>query len=442
MKKPIILKDKLPYSFDFNFKRITINKLIYSGTNSVVFNCVYGGKKCIIKFFKGKKVRYERFKLEAEKINKINERIYKFTPKIILKNIVDYKKDFLYDVKDENSPFFIMEKGNVINFKKMTFNEKIESLIGIAKSLKKLHSIDIQHRDIKIENLIYYDNKITFIDFSTAKVLDYKTVNPTEKMGSIATMAPEMYNHASDIPGYKYEYADIYSFGKIMWIILKNDPFSIKFTTYNSDDLQCKISLDEVDKGIVFLLEEIMHSATLSDYTQRISLDEIIKKLELIRNSLISNPSNCNIVKFMYYLKKVDEKKYDSIVIESSEKIVKFLSNITNIGVKLGLSIEGKNICDDLTLKDFTIDYDNYASFVLENDMKYIFEIENIFITTEEIIINTREIPDFYKSEFGISLKSIDEFSRRSVLSGKIDDKIKEIYLAGEIHLKKCEIFI
>lgn len=438
----MLLKDKLPYKFFYNSQLITIKKQIYSGTNSTVFSCVYGGKDYIIKFFKGKKERYERFKLEVEKIDKINEKISEFTPKIILKNIVDYKRDFLYNVKNERSPFFLMEKGDRFDFKKLTFSKKIDTLIEIAESLKKLHSVDIQHRDIKIDNLVYYNGKITFIDFSTAKVLDFKTVDPTEKMGSIATMAPEMYNHASDIPDYKFEYADIYSFGKIMWTILKDDPLSVKFTTYNSDDFQCKIILDEINEGIVVLLEELIHDATLSDYYRRITLDEILRSLELIRDVLIYNPEECNVIKFIYYLKNIYEKKYDSIIIESYEKIINFLSNISNVGITLSLSIDGKNICEDLITKNFSINYDNYAYFILENGIKYLFEIKNIVITSEEIIINTVEIQDAYKSNFGASLKDIGDFFRRSILSGIIDDNIKEIYLDCEIHLKKYKKFI
>lgn len=442
-KKQIMLSDKkLPYNFLHNGEKIILLSRIYSGYNSEVYDCIYNQKKYIIKFFKGKKERYERFKLEIQKIERINNLIDGFTPKIITKNIISYNRKFLYKVKYEYSPFFVMEKANRFAYDEMNFIDKIDSLLEIGLSLSRLHSFDIQHRDIKIENIVRYNETLTFIDFSTTKVPDFRTINPIEKMGSLATMAPEMFNHASDIPNYKYEYADIYSFGKIMWTVLTNNLYSNKFSTYDLEDVNNKISINGVDDGIILLLEEIIHNATLDNYFKRISLDEILKYLHLIRENLIDNSENCNVIKFIYVLKLYMDKKYDFVLIESFDKIVSFLEKMSNVCVKIHL-FNGKNIiCDSITVKDFFIDYDKYFSFKLKNGIKYSFDIKKIELNNQRVIIMCADISDEYKNSNGISLNKVDNFSRRSILTNIIDDSIKEIYLDCEICLEKCDIDI
>lgn len=335
-----------------------------------------------------------------------------------------------------------MEKGNKFSYSEMNFIDKIDSLLEIGVSLKKLHSLDIQHRDIKIENIVRYNETLTFIDFSTTKVPDFRTINPIERMGSIATMAPEMFNHASDIPNYNYEFADIYSFGKIMWSILTNDPYSNKFSTYDLDDTNNRISIDGVDKEIILLLEEIIHNATLDNYSDRISLDEILRYLNLIRENLIGNSEICNAIKFIYVLKLYMDKKYDLVLIESFDKIVIFLKRISNVGIKIHLFNEKNKICDFVTVKDFSIDYDKYFSFRLKNGIKYSFDIKKIELNDQKVIIMCEDISEIYKNIKGISLNKIDAFSRRSILTNIIDDSIEEIYLDCGICLEKCDIDI
>lgn len=59
-----MLRDKkLPYEFLHDGEKIVLLEKIYSGHNSEVYDCIYNQEKYIIKFFKGDKERYERFKL-------------------------------------------------------------------------------------------------------------------------------------------------------------------------------------------------------------------------------------------------------------------------------------------------------------------------------------------------------------------------------------------
>lgn len=134
------------------------------------------------------------------------------------------------------------------------------------------------------------------------------------------------------------------------------------------------------------------------------------------------------------------DKKYDLVLIESFDKIVSFLKKISNVGVKIHLFHEKNIICDSVTVRDFSIDYDKYFSFRLRNGIKYSFDIKKIELNGQRVIIMYDDISETYKNTKGISLNKVDAFSRRSILTNIIDDNIEEIYLDCEISLEKCDI--
>ena len=69
-------KDYIGEKTSLNGVEIILTNYIACGGNSVVFECQYKSNKYIIKFFKGhKRRRYERFRLEVDKIKQINKEI-------------------------------------------------------------------------------------------------------------------------------------------------------------------------------------------------------------------------------------------------------------------------------------------------------------------------------------------------------------------------------
>ncbi len=422
----------------FNDEIIELNKYIDSGGNSFVYDCTYQNEKFVIKFFNAKNLkRYERFKQEVEKINCLNEK-EDFTPKVIVSYFpeCDYKK--LKKLKNEEAPFYVMEKGQEYDYGSLSFVQKIEDIIEIASKLKYMHNLNIQHRDIKPQNIIRYKNHLTFIDYGTACVPGIKTIDADERKGSIDTIAPEMNEKPSEIPDYKYEFADIYSLGKTIWIILNNNIFARKFTTYNATDEISKLKIQQVPEGIVKYIESLLTNVTNTNYFDRMSLDEIINVFMTIKDKLLNNSNNCNIVKFKCILGEITSPKYDLVLIHKEEKIKEFIRNISDIGIQLSLEENDKEVCNSI-YQYFTIQYGKDYYYFSSNNIKFIFHIKEIIISQEEIIIKTNEynqMVEYNTKKFN----NLDSFSKVAILTTAVDENIENIIIECEIHLKLLEL--
>ena len=420
-------------------EEIVIKSQIRHGGNSKTYICNYRGKSYVIKFFNGKnKKRYKRFQQEVRKIGAINEKIPSFTPGVITSKIPqDYipKQKDKDDIDFENTPFYIMEKGGKYNYIGKKFPDKLKDILEICTSLKKLHQNGFQHRDVKPENIVRYNENLTFIDFGTTRVPKIETVDENEGMGSNGTKAPEMNNHAKGLSEYKYEYADIYSLGKTIWIILTEDRRADKFTTYESANESCKITIPNIHEGIVMILEQIIHNATAENYLNRISLDDIISTITYIKDILLYTPEKRNFVKYEYLLKKIYNPMFDANLINSSEKQLSFLQKIENVGVNLKLYKNGE-LLSSTVVSNFKIIYNRNDSYEFElNDIKFIFRIKHILIKSEEVVIFSKEevIPEL--ETIIKPLSKIPSLAVQSVLTNPVGDIDNTIYLDCEISL-------
>ena len=430
-------------SFEYNGNVITLTKKIEpEGRNSVVFECNYLDEDYVIKYFKGDRLnRYKRFISEVKKIKIINQNIENCTPYIIEAYLPRCNMRETKNVNIKTSPFYIMKKGECFEYKILSFEEKLDKIIELSIRLKQMHDFDYIHRDIKPANLVYYNGTVTLIDYGTSSVPGIETIDGEEIMGSIDTMAPEMLHRIHNQAENDYKYADIYSLGKTIWIILTNDTKARKFTTYDHNTINSKISLDDIDEGIIMELEQIITEATKANYLERISLDDLISRFIFIKEKLINNPDNSNINKFKCMLNRFSNLKYDSINISDSTKILKFVSELNLIGVKISLIDTGSYLCDSLEDSHFIISYDAKIKmyYFKLNNTRFIFDINNININDKNIIIKTNELKDITDDNY-TRLKDVDSFSRMSILTNKIGIETSKIYIECDICLESIEI--
>lgn len=425
-------KNLVGESITLNNKQITLTNYITCGGNSVVYECLYNNNKYIMKIFKGnKKKRYKRFKSEIDKINEINNKIANFTPKFITRFFPKFSN---FDkLKIKKSPFYIIEKGEAYHFEKLTFKQKINNILEICEAVKQMHREGIIHKDIKPDNVIRYNGRLTLIDFGTASVPGIKTFDDDEPMGSRGTIAPEMINNAKSLENYKYEYADIYSLGKTMWIILTNEKRADKFTKYESSNINSKINLDNVPEGIIMLIEYILNQATQENFFKRITLDKMIYLLKFIAFQMINDEGKCNEIKFECLMKKIYNSQYDQIVINQKEKILEFImNNISKIGIKLNLKENNIDLCDSIYDSCFEIKHNNNYFNFEANKIKFIFKIQKIKILENEIIIKTDKNEDILNIK---KFSQIIDFERKTILNNSLLDKDKTIYLDCDICL-------
>ncbi|CAK70994.1 unnamed protein product (macronuclear) [Paramecium tetraurelia] len=114
---------------------------------------------------------------------------------------------------------------------KITEQDAIGIFKQILKGLRDLHAKHIIHRDLKTQNIMVHNNSIYKIgDLGFSKILDAADQKSNLQLGSLYTMAPEIFNQKP------YGLAsDMFSLGVIFYFILYNRlPFKQK--DYLQDD--------------------------------------------------------------------------------------------------------------------------------------------------------------------------------------------------------------
>ncbi len=114
----------------------------------------------------------------------------------------------------------------------------------IFRALAYIHSLNICHKDIKPENVVFssQDNEIKIIDFSIGKILsDGEDKLIDEPGGSIHFQAPELFE--SFAPKYNPFKNDIWSVGITLYIFISE---SFPFDADSELELQIIISEQEI----------------------------------------------------------------------------------------------------------------------------------------------------------------------------------------------------
>ena len=138
------------------------------------------------------------------------------------KNVVQ-----LYEIINTEKNLYLVtelcEKGElydqVLLKKRLDEMEACKYLQDIIDGLEYLHSQDIVHRDIKLENLLLdSENNIKITDFGLSKVYPKGGLLHTYR-GTYAYCPPEFFGETDE--GYKGEFSDIWSIGVVLYTLLE-----------------------------------------------------------------------------------------------------------------------------------------------------------------------------------------------------------------------------
>ena len=198
--------------------------------------------------------------------------------------------------EDEKYILIIMEYingGNLFSFvkKRRKLTEKISKFLfkQIILGIKNIHSKNIVHRDIKLENiLIDLNNTIKICDFGIGRILSSPDELLHDQCGTPMYMAPEILLCTKE-KGYKGFPVDIWSAGIALYIMLSGAlPFSVKnendsFLDGNNNKKKNialkKAIINNNPKKIEKIsnnARDLLHGLLNKDPSQRLTCDEIL----------------------------------------------------------------------------------------------------------------------------------------------------------------------
>ena len=201
----------------------------------------------------------------------------------------------LETLETPNYILIIMENisgGDLLNFvkKRTKLNEKTAKFIfkQLITSIKYIHSKNIIHRDIKLDNiLIDLNNNIKLCDFGVGKQY-IKGDKLKDKCGTPAYIAPEILKNF----GYEGPPVDIWSSGVVLYAMLSG---TVPFKANQLSDLHKLILKGNYKKinGICSNAQDLIDKLLEVDPKKRIDIDGIFKHPWINDNHILDN-KNCN----------------------------------------------------------------------------------------------------------------------------------------------------
>jgi len=197
-------------------------KFLGKGTSSNVYLCIYKDLYVAVK-----EIQNDKTKVFQNEINMLNilSPSSNFHPGIV--GIHKFKKgnpNYLYLEYLEGASLSELVKNNKLNDLDSIFSH-------LTKTLAFIHSKNIVHRDIKLENIIFGLKIIKFVDFGYACCTNASIIT----VGTPMYMAPELWeykNHMNTKGFNKAEFLkkiDVYALGIVFYILVNRKyPFAEK----------------------------------------------------------------------------------------------------------------------------------------------------------------------------------------------------------------------
>ena len=411
---------------------------------------VLTGRVVAIKSFK--KTPIEKLKHKMFKIQYETELMKRFNHKNITK--------ILEVFNDEEYMLIIMEYingGNLFSFvkKRRKLSEKMAKFLfrQIILGIQHIHSKNVVHRDIKLENLLIdFNNNVKICDFGIGKVLNSENEILYDKCGTPMYMAPEIILSTKE-KGYKGFPVDIWSSGITLYIMLSgNLPFNIK----NKKEKKENISLNSIKtnnnaylqnqiinfnpKAIENISEEaqdLLQGLLNKDPSKRLTCSEILNHPWLKNNTNIDFINNKNNLINLFTKAEMTMMSKTYIDYRKGEiedlKENFTLSNLKNDEIKL----EEKNITTKSTILDpFNSCVNNNSISSLDESVESdsFDDFKNVEIRLEnDIMIFNNKVKEFNLNfevnnnrevDNGIIIKTHSDFSNSSIKSSlSLNDK-------------------
>jgi len=162
---------------------------------------------------------------------------------------------------------------------KLRVSQILLGIVEIAKTLIFLHEDGVSHRDIKPDNIYYFNNRFCLGDFGLVELPDSLSglTVADRPLGPIFTIAPEMKRDPQNADGKK---ADVFSLAKTMWILLTQEEKGFD-GIYNSLDPSIGLRFRrQLSKIHIVELDDLLAITTANDPASRPTMKVFCEKLE------------------------------------------------------------------------------------------------------------------------------------------------------------------
>lgn len=327
------IKEKTFHGSELSFQ--IAGKSIGKGGNGCVFpikllDCE-DKTQYVVKFFSAKKFkdaaecrkRYKRFCKEIQEVEKLQAEVIGILP------IKDY---CCPDKCPQNnySAWYVMPAA--LEFKvsqKLSLCEKLEKMLCLAEIIKELHNRNKAHRDIKPDNILYYQGKLYLSDFGLIWTEEGEHITGQDPIGPGRIRPPEMVG-GREIKDYNYQPSDVYLFAKVLWMYLKRDTHGF-MGTYSRGEPDIYLNKESYDVSTMEPLHIMMERATHQDYAKRITIEDCIRcihtQVSVCKNEMPLEPLQyyCYRENSTYFQ---ESQKPDRKVYLQSPSVYTYLSNV------------------------------------------------------------------------------------------------------------------
>lgn len=256
-----------------NKSDIKVIKKCGEGAQSQVYKCEYDGKTVAMKVLS--KIDIKCLIHEIAIINKLEcDHIPKFIGVIFEENKFSYVTTFIPGVSLDE-----------IDVNKVAYEDKVNIMKQISKTLSYIHKNNCIHRDLKAENvMIDTENSIVYlIDFGISKLLTDKSAIITRAKGTMNYLAPEILdvksvNSDKQIVSSITQAVDVWSFSCLLSYLFSGTPPWCNKYKDKPETIQKALTRKEefpIPSKIDPKIAQIIRYGTNIDYTQRKSMAEI-----------------------------------------------------------------------------------------------------------------------------------------------------------------------
>ncbi|KAK8892324.1 hypothetical protein M9Y10_029550 [Tritrichomonas musculus] len=316
---------------------------------------------------------------------------------------IDSEKPIIINEQLQNSlEKYIGHERIINNLKKFDDTQKLIILYGIAAGMEYLHSNDIIHCNLSLENIFLNKDSIPKISgFENSYQLSFKK-NFSKLRGPIIYSAPEVLSNL--------EYSkssDVFSFSILMFQILNDrKPFP---ENENQSELVFSIKNGEMPKNnanIPNSINQLIQKCWNRDPSQRPTFSDIVR---LLREDTSLITSTVDIIKYKKYIKYIDESNISFDVTKRIFELEIYTRSYIRDYHWRALDVILFPAFDpNLNIKKYKINYTGINNLNLSSAL-----IENI--ETKDMysaIIQKHELKNFFKEEIINFYQKVDIISK------------------------------